>query len=383
MLYLQVIWLSDMVSADGTQLLPIYLQGRRDETRLSTLLWPRMEHPTQWASWHQFLQRLFSGNKILQSVGEWVHHPHQEWSWFFDPTTDSLYHVKQEEVAKFTRLPSRLITQRAHHLFGSPVLVVDYDTSYQAHMLPATAIHHIDGSIFMLVTPTPFSNTPPPPGPTLWDSDQVPPASHNTPVFFQRLIGKDPPTQQNCKEIQEEILAKSLLVCSDGAFCHRSRRASHGWVMVSEIKGPIASGAGQDDGHLSLLSSYRSELRGILAAIYIIFCIRAHSGIRNGYVKIYCDNKGAITNAFQPVQPGISPYTTTDYDLFQAIKTILQVLPISMVGEWVKGHHSGRNRQIQHDLNDIADQLATDHMADLPAQFQTQLLPVPPPNFKV
>jgi len=90
----------------------------------------------------------------------------------------------------------------------------------------------------------------------LWDIAAIPAAFQVTSIFFQRLIGDSPPTQQCCADIQEDIRTDSFLVCTDGAFCCTTRRGSYGWVMVND-KGTVATGAGPDDGHPALMSSYR------------------------------------------------------------------------------------------------------------------------------
>ncbi len=40
-------------------------------------------------------------------------------------------------------------------------------------------------------------------------------------------------------------------------------------------------------------------------------------------------------------------------------KRLLNIIPITIVAQWVKGHYTGKDREYKHDLNDIADSLAT------------------------
>jgi hypothetical protein len=101
-----------------------------------------------------------------------------------------------------------------------------------------------------------------------------------------------------------------------------------------------------------MLSSHRSELGGILAALYIIHRICQYYDIETGRATLFCDNKRAINNSFKPITPGLSPYFSSNYDLLLLVKQIIAATPITIMGEWVKGHYSGNNRNIQHDLND-------------------------------
>jgi len=91
--------------------------------------------------------------------------------------------------------------------------------------------------------------------------------------------------------------------------------ASHAWIFASEIQLNISSGAGPDDGHPTYLSSYQSELGDILAASYIIYRICIYYNITSGTAKLYCDNKGTVTQSRKPNPLGITPFLTSDYDL--------------------------------------------------------------------
>jgi hypothetical protein len=68
---------------------------------------------------------------------------------------------------------------------------------------------------------------------------------------------------------------------------------------------------------------------------------------------------------------------------WEAIRYILSIMPIKLVCEWVKGHYSGNNRAIQHDLNDQADKLVSQHLATQSHPYHTQQLPIVCPNYKV
>jgi hypothetical protein len=103
-------------------------------------------------------------------------------------------------------------------------------------------------------------------------------------------------------------------------------------------------------------------LGGILAALYIIHRICDYYHTSSGKITLFCDNKGAISNSFKKATPGISPFLSSDYDLIQLVKHLIAIIPVTVAGEWVKGHYSGKNRKIQHDLNEKADELAGEHL---------------------
>jgi len=112
-----------------------------------------------------------------------------------------------------------------------------------------------------------------------------------------------------CKAIQD----KSLTICSDGAHCPSDGSGSHAWIF-HEPRGEIAKGARPMDGHPSLTSSYRAELGGIQASLYLIYRICHYYHIEHGQARLFCDNKGAISKVFQYPTLGIAPFLTTDFE---------------------------------------------------------------------
>jgi hypothetical protein len=61
--------------------------------------------------------------------------------------------------------------------------------------------------------------------------------------------------------------------------------------------------------------------------------------------------------AFKPIEAGITPYLNSDHDLVELIRSLIDLLPITVTYEWVKGHYTGKNKEFQHYLNDDADDL--------------------------
>jgi hypothetical protein len=94
-LYLQVITVSDIASADGTYILPQYRTGTLTGDRVSSLFWPTQGRPTrsEWHLWHQMLQHLEIRQKLKQPLGDWWHHPHQTWQYFVHPPISEVYHI--------------------------------------------------------------------------------------------------------------------------------------------------------------------------------------------------------------------------------------------------------------------------------------------------
>jgi len=78
---------------------------------------------------------------------------------------------------------------------------------------------------------------------------------------------------------------------------------------------------------------------------------------------------------------GIYPLLARDYDLLETARNLLKVIPVRVVGTWVKGHYKGNHyRETQHDLNDICDNLATQFMENPPQGFQCRQMPLLHPS---
>jgi hypothetical protein len=85
-LYLQVITLTDIVSADGACIIPDIFIGLPLLDRKSTLNWPSQQRPSDkdWAVWSSALKTLQPRNKLITPLGNWqvppavvlVHGPH-------------------------------------------------------------------------------------------------------------------------------------------------------------------------------------------------------------------------------------------------------------------------------------------------------------------
>jgi hypothetical protein len=59
-LYLSVVMLSDIVTADGKQILANIWKGERTPFRNSTFIWPMSQHPSEWGPWQKILHHLSS-----------------------------------------------------------------------------------------------------------------------------------------------------------------------------------------------------------------------------------------------------------------------------------------------------------------------------------
>jgi hypothetical protein len=124
------------------------------------------------------------------------------------------------------------------------------------------------------------------------------------PPFYQHVIGPQPLKEAQCQDIAQELELNSLLACSEGSYDLATALCSHAWVFGSGIEMIVATGAGAVDSSNEYLSSYRAELSGLLATLYITYRICQFYDLKSGKITCYCNNKDAIRNSFKPTQPG-------------------------------------------------------------------------------
>ena len=169
------------------------------------------------------------------------------------------------------------------------------------------------------------------------------------------------PTAEVLQYLSAQIEAHALLACSDGSFRKSERRGCHAWIFATSEGIPILQGAGPIDGHSELITSYRTELGGITAVLYLLMLIVRSTNLTQGTVTIYCDNKAALEAIFtENPRRGIYPLLAPDYDFISIAREMYRKMPITIVERWVKGHYQGNDRQVAHDLNELVDTMATD-----------------------
>ena len=105
--------------------------------------------------------------------------------------------------------------------------------------------------------------------------------------------------------------------------------------------------------------------------------------IQSGSITLYCDNQGALDNVVDKhPKRGIFPLLQRDYDLLGSARSILAELPVTVVGRWVKGHYTGPDRELKHDLNEWADTLAGNFWSEAPPHLLSRRMPENHPMYE-
>ena len=390
-LYHQVITVSDIAQADGIQIDAVYLGRSKHQDRLSPLQWPAQGIPSSkaWTQWNRALKYLQNKGKLKQPLGRWLTRPHQQWGWVVSIEDMVLYHKLPKGWERYdsllnlgegrTRSKRKLWFSKEHGRIsrgpaGRLAVATPHFSEVDSDLftisispeLPQPRLHQAQESDGTSITSSHTS-----------EPLQVPnykeafTSSIEASSYFRRLIGPlMPPTDADLLEIAGHIATNSLLVCSDGSFSPSSGNGSHAWVFSTEAGDILLQGAGPIDCIPQLLSSYRPELGGITANLFLLTVIVKVFDIKEGSVTLFCDNRSALENVFDPVpKRGIYPLLAVDYDLLVLAKDLLSALPIQINHEWVKGHYTGDERMIQHDLNSLVDSMADKFLQNPPRGY--------------
>jgi hypothetical protein len=114
----------------------------------------------------------------------------------------------------------------------------------------------------------------------------------------------------------------------------------HGWVLATKEETILLHGEGPDDGIQSLMTSYRSELGGLVAGLAVLGTLFRSGAMNIRSTRFICDNESAVTTARRPKSKSIFHNTRCDWDLIATIQDLIVrwCKGIALRFHWVKGH---------------------------------------------
>jgi hypothetical protein len=139
------------------------------------------------------------------------------------------------------------------------------------------------------------------------------------PRHIQRLTGDIPalPTPSPF-DFNEPV---DLIIANDGSVLFGVEY--HGWVLATKDETILFRGGGPEYGIQSLMTSYRSELGGLVAGLTILGTpFRAGTMNIKSVIFIF-DNESAVTTARRPTSESIFHNTECDWDLIVTIQDLI------------------------------------------------------------
>jgi hypothetical protein len=364
-LYLQVIFLSDIVSADGTTIIPHVLSGQKLTDRISMLKWPVQQLPPKidWDLWSSALQNLQTHNKLKTKLSSWLSNPHQSWFWYMDPIIPTLYYHPNGSswyYATPIQVNNKRKTRSAARTSFLMNDIIAVDPPNPAKLIPVTVPNNLEETT---VTPTIHTYSLPTPSSTLDPTTSTFLQTLWSHKFYKRLVGPLHPLDTDGLLIATSIQEGSLLACCDGSYSPITKLSSHGWVLADQTN-IFWRGAGPVDGHRNLTSAYRAELGGFVAILHILISICTFHQTTGGSIIIYGDCLSAIKKLQRKSYGGLNEYSVANFDLLNEGRILFNKLKTmtSVTLSWVKGHYSGTEKSKPHILNDMAHDLANDFL---------------------
>jgi ribonuclease HI len=364
--YLQVLMLADITSADGKHIMVPLLSGHHLKDRRSTLHWPRQHNPSKadWLEWEKAIRSLCCGLQLCTPLDMTCIHTHQEWFWFIDDSRTLHQNTEGNWKSYGPPINSSCITRQG--------LVLTYSKLATSSCSdPPAGIHQasLDSITRSLIRVRGGPSTPPL---ALAHTNSPPRPSHsfvslltNHP-FNHRLFSSADIPEDKAMALSSSISQGELVVCCDGSFNPLLHTGSYGTVFATKSS-PLLEFSGPCNGSPHQLSAHRAELCSIVVTLKTILAVYKMYNCEGGSVSIYNDCSKAIK---QIITPGwkFKRFLIDNYDLIGEAITLLQNLrqtnTINLL--WVKGHYTGKQRELQHDLNARVHKIVTKFAQERP-----------------
>jgi hypothetical protein len=141
-------------------------------------------------------------------------------------------------------------------------------------------------------------------------------AFHALPRHVQRLVGdiRDFQTPRQW-DVTKEV---DLIIATDGSVLFGV--GYHSWILATESEDILLAGGGPDNGPGKYMTSYRSELGGIIAGLAVLGTLLRSVLINARRIKFICDNSATILASNRELTQSIFHRTEGDHDLIATMK---------------------------------------------------------------
>jgi len=252
-------FLSDLITAGGKRLEPWVCGNRKG--RPSTLVFPR-EYPTpnDWALWDEFWKNWLNKNTLTPiALGRWLHQSHQQWQWFLDNTSNSLWERATDGWVKyeFNQMGPNTRGNRTYRPTG---LWRDLPGDF----LPASVKQVTSGAVQIIDVGPPFlDSSTETVSHTFWEFVE----QQGGTWMWDFIDGK----HDDMSWIVTAMRNHTAIMVTDGSF-HRKlapTTSGAGWLLVCTKSLKMIRGCFYEES--SKASSYRGELLGLLAIHHLAF----------------------------------------------------------------------------------------------------------------
>jgi hypothetical protein len=352
-MFLRALYLSDITSGDGTQILEEAWQGEPYIPPYKSRSWPSYGKPpkTYWEIWRKWLKIAFleRGRRLKTTLQCWrTFDP--DWPWYTDPEGRVL---EYDEGLWYTYKPA--ILRRKLPTFESDrQLCQAPDTMQQASIYRHRLRIVCSGY-------APICQSLEPSYPTFLDFLK---ADHSLHWCIHKIAIKDE------EKLKEALRDRSAMAISDGSYKDSFGTAS--WTVGDPEIPDLISGLAVCPGNAKDMDSYRSELAGIYCIVAVMEKFCRYHNLLEGCIELGCDGLSALDSAFKK---GYNIFhDIPSYDLVAAILALRRKTTLSWQHRHVKGHQDRESVLLDSwaTRNITMDALAKQHLSiarTLPRHF--------------
>ena len=352
-LYLQVVTVSDIATADGTRIENSMFWGERDHARLKTK-WVKINQecpvdPTSWTAWRNALKRFSDNKQLNQPLGNWTRKPSElrmDWNFFLDKETQTLYRKHATGIEKYTgnRNKFRWTTMGLADRIPESCVPVEVKEANNTWYVKNRCHLKLENEPEDPRSFEEFLSRQEKWESKLFDSVEMP-------------MGAD--------AVAEFLANNEGLIVSDG--CVKDKQSCFGWLLVDHNREVLVRCSGPVYGYK--ISSYRAEAYGVLSSLRFLIRLKEYYGMETIKVhRQFCDNEGVIKSVRKMRKyKGYYPNDTldADWDVLQAIKEAMAHFNDHFSVSWVKGHQDDHKKfedlSLEAQVNVMADELAEDY----------------------
>jgi hypothetical protein len=326
-IYLQVMWISDIATADGVYIDWYAQRGCRNPTRISTWKWPNQSPPPMqaWKSWEVGINLLGSKERsgricLTTKLGKW--RASNGTGWVFDSQSDRLMQLHNKQIYSIqpgrpTRgSTKRFIEYRGAHTTFNPTHVVTIIQKDRRIEIELEGIGEHEAEVekatdnfrdYVQLNPN-----------WKWWSDSL------------------KYTESEIQAISQDIENGKGIIVSDGSY-----KDGHG-TAAARLEG-IAPQQGISvvtitPGHPDMQCAYRSEAVGLLMSIQLTNALVEYKQMTKGICIMGCDGQSALNQCFQKSNRGI--VDIPHYDVVQAVRNEIRQSKITWIPRYIPGHQA-------------------------------------------
>ena len=352
--YLQVMYLSDMVSGDGRVIEECFIYGIQPVDRLSQWKWPFQNRPSAeaWVQWRLALSLIWkvdAANRACEpKLGKWRPQRYLNMQWFF-----SFDHQSQLAFRKYKK-------QWANYKLVSAARSVTVFERCSSHLPPPLNAQRL--SVFKIDSNRIYTSgvcgcVSPPKMSILRNHDWWLQAVHHVKPIDSDVLDNTY-ISAGKRTLKEAVLNGNLKIVSDGSYFPVEQVATAAFVVEDINLREFGRGYCRVTGAHPEAGPYRAELGGIHLVLTVLQLMCEVCGITEGSVNIYCDCEAAINMLHK--HPDSITVNTKQHDLLWDISYMAKKLPIQIAFTWVKGHQNevqiGNNQLAR--MNDVVDSVA-------------------------